>query len=116
MGRILDTTVSADGDTDITWTSTRNEAPNRATIYVFGGGGNDFGSGTVAVQVSPDGGTTFMDVKDQAGVSVTFTADGMTNIEIQSNPNPKSSEIVQLRFSLSGSTSPTIRYIVDKVG
>lgn len=113
MARVLDTTVSADGNTDIDWKPARKESPNRATLYVFGGGGNNFGSGTVTLQASPDGGTTFIDVPDQAGASITFTANGMTNFELYANGDPVAGERVEIRLALAGSTSPTIRYVID---
>ena len=113
--RILDTTVSGNGNTDITWKPARKETPNRATVYVFGGGGNNFGSGTVTLRMSPDGGTTFIDMPDQTGSAITFTADGVTNFELYGNQNPIGTEEVVFRLALTGSTSPTIRYIVDDV-
>jgi len=115
MARVLDTTVSADGNTDITWKPARKETPNRATVYVFGGGGNDFGSGTVTVQVSPDGGTTFIDIPDQSGTAITFTANGVTNFELYGNGDPISTGSVQIRLALAGSTAPTVRYVIDDV-
>lgn len=115
MARILDTTVTADGNVDISWESARKETPNRATVYVFGGGGNDFGSGTVSLLVSPDGGTTFMPVLNQAGTAVTFTADGAINYEIYANGDPIASSTVKIRLLLTGSTAPTVRYIIDDI-
>jgi len=85
MAQILNTTVSADGNTDITWKPARKDTPNRASLAVFGGGGNNFGSGTVTLQASFDGGTTFIDVPDSSGTAITFTANGMTNFEIYAN-------------------------------
>jgi len=79
MARVLDTTVSVDGNTDITWKPARKESPNRATLWVFGGGGNNFGSGAVTLQGSPDGGTTFIDIPDSGGTAITFTANGVTS-------------------------------------
>jgi len=113
MSRLLDTTVSADGNTDIAWHINRVDSPPRATLYVFGGGGNNFGSGTVTLQASPDDGTTFIDVPDVAGTAVAFTANGMTNFELYSSRNIKTGEVTQLRLALAGSTAPTIRYIID---
>ena len=113
MARILDTTVSADGNTDLTWKPLRKDTPNRATVWVYGGGGNNFGSGTVTLQASPDGGTTFIDIPDAGGTAVTFTADGVSNFEIYANGDLTTGKVVQLRLAVSGSTSPTIRYIID---
>lgn len=113
MARILDTTVSVDGNIDLNWKPARKEMPNRATVYVFGGGGNNFGSGTVTLQASPDGGTTYIDIPDQSGVAITFTVNGMINFELYANANPIAAERVKIRLALSGSTAPTVRYIID---
>ena len=116
MSRIINETVSADGNTDATWKGLRKETPNRATVWVFGGGGNDFGSGTVTLQASPDSGTTFFDILDQTGTAITFTADGFANFELQGNSDAsKVGEQVVIRLALTGSTSPTIKYIIDDV-
>lgn len=115
MAKVLNTTVTANGNTDITWKPSRKETPNRASVYVFGGGGNDFGSGTVTLQVSPDGGTTFIDVPDQVGSAIIFSSDGVTNFELYGNGNDIPTEKVVLRLALAGSTSPTIRYIINDV-
>lgn len=115
MARIADVTVTADGNTDRDWKPVRKDTPNRATVYVFGGGGNNFGSGTVTLKVSPDGGTTFIDIPDAAGTSITFTANGMTNFELYANGDILSAGRVIIRLALAGSTAPTIRYIIDDV-
>ena len=65
------------------------------------------------MQVSPDGGTTVIDVPDQAGVAITFTANGLTNFELYGNADIDSSEVVQLRLNLSGSTAPSLNYVID---
>lgn len=115
MARILDITVTADGNTDRTWKTARKEVPNRATVSVFGGGGNNFGSGTVTLQHSPDGGDTFIDILDQSGTAVIFTADKTVNFELYGNANNIPTEINQIRLALAGSTAPTLRYIIDDV-
>lgn len=115
MARILDETVSADGNTDRPWKPARKETPNRATVYVFGGGGNNFGSGTATLQVSPDGGTNFIDVLDQSGTAIAFSANGVANFELYGNGNNVLTETVVLRLALAGSSSPTLRYVIDDV-
>jgi len=110
MARILSETVTADGNsTEITWKQSRKEAPNRATLWVIG----TFDSGTVTLQSSPDGGTTFVDVPDAVGAAVAFTSDGMTNIELYGNQNPIPGEQVKLRLVLAGAGSPAITYIIN---
>jgi len=113
MANVLDTTVSVDGNTDIDWKPARKESPNRGTLWVFGGGGNNFGSGTVTLQSSPDGGTTFIDVPDSSGAAITFTANGMTNFELYGDGDPVSATRTQIRLALAGSTAPTIRYVIN---
>lgn len=113
MANILDTTVSADGNTDRDWKSLRKGTPNRATVAVFGGGGNNFGSGTVTLQASFDGGTTFIDVPDQAGTAITFTANGMTNFELYADSDPIAGGRTEIRLALAGSTAPTLRYVIN---
>lgn len=115
MARILDVTVTVDGNTDRNWKPARKETPNRATVSVFGGGGNNFGSGTVTLQHSPDGGTTFIDIIDQSGTAITFTADKTVNFELYGNANNISAETNRIRLALAGSTAPTLRYIIDDV-
>ena len=115
MARILDTTVSADGDIDLNWEPARKEMPNRGTIHIFGGGGNDFGGGTVAVQVSPDGGTTYFNLLDLQGNAISATTDEMNNFELYANGDTISAKKVKIRLALTGSTNPTIRYIIDNI-
>ena len=112
MALIFNTTVTGDANTDISWKPHRKEIALRGTIFVYGGGGNDFGNGTVTLQASPDGGTTFMDVTDQGGTAVTFGANGISNFELYANADPISGNQVQIRLALAGSTSPTIIYKV----
>ena len=76
--------------------------PNRYTFLAYGGGGNDFGGGTVAFNLSPDG--TEMVPVTQSGTAVTFTEAYTGNIEANSDEsNP-----VYAAFVMSGSTSPTV--------
>jgi hypothetical protein len=76
--------------------------PNRFSFIAYGGGGNDFGSGTVAVNVSPD--STIMIPATESGTAITFTENTARNIEVNSDEN----EPVYLAFVMTGSTSPTV--------
>jgi len=58
-----------------------------------------FGSGTIKLRASFDGGSTFVDVDRSGDTYVTFTANGSGGFEL-----PK----CQLLASLSGSTNPAI--------
>lgn len=72
-----------------------------ASINAYG----TFGSGTVTIQVSPDGGTTKYDVPNQAGTSTIFTANSIQNIELGNSDgltNPK------LYATMSGATNPSV--------
>ena len=111
MARVFRTTVTGNGNTDFTWKPARKEIPNRGSVYVFG----TFGSGTVTLQASPDGGTTFIDIPDAIGSSITFTANGMTNFELYGNADIDSDEQVIIRLALAGATSPSITYIVNDI-
>ena len=76
--------------------------PSMYTFLAYGGGGNDFGGGTVAVNLSPDG--TVMVPATQSGTAVTFTGGYTTNIEAYSDENNP----VYAAFVMSGSASPTV--------
>ena len=68
----------------------------RGTFTAWG----TFGSGTVKLQMSPDGGSTWIDMLDVNGNAVSETANGMALFELAAG--------VKIRADLSGSTSPTI--------
>lgn len=58
-----------------------------------------FGGGTCALQQSPDGGTTWINVDATGNTFVTFTANGEGGFELGN---------CLLRCSLSGATAPNI--------
>lgn len=92
-------TLTADGRATFNAQNIRGNSPNR---YSYGGQG-DFGGGTVTIELSYDGGTTWVDVIDN-GSAVTFTADRSDNIDVNSDPlNP-----TIIGFSLAGSTDPNL--------
>jgi len=64
-----------------------------------------FDSATVKIQISPDGGTTKIQMKDTDGSSdLQFTADGLRDIRLQ----PNSTTALELYAVTSGGTSPDI--------
>jgi hypothetical protein len=63
-------------------------------VFAYG----TFGGGTVALEASPDGGTTWVTVQDVAGAAVSFTANGNKNVSL--GPGLK------LRGNLSGGAGP----------
>lgn len=66
-----------------------------------------FGSGTVAFQMSPDGGTTWIALSDASG-AVTLTTDDVKQIQLESD----SKTPAQLGFNMTGATSPDVDVIV----
>jgi ribosomal protein S5 len=71
------------------------------TVCVYG----TFGSGTVALKASPDSGNTGIDIKDASGTAVTFTINGMVNVELMSGG---SQAPMVLQAVLTGATNPSI--------
>lgn len=80
-----------------------------ATVSVIGGGGNNFGSGTVTIQYSPDNGTTKIDVLKPDESALTFTANGGRNVELGYG---NSQNGIELYATMTGSTSPDVDVIV----
>lgn len=72
----------------------------KKTIFITG----TFGSGTATLQISDDGGTDYVDVLDNVGAAVTFTANKAVNVEIASD----AVDPVLLTFNLAGATSPNL--------
>ena len=67
-----------------------------------------FGGGTATLQASPDGGTTWVDVLDQASTAITFTANKAVNVEVASD----GLQPVRLSINLTGSTSPNLSFVI----
>ena len=76
------------------------------TVFAVGGGGNNFGSGTVTIQASPDGGTTKVTLKDVGGTTVSITTDDVYNIRL--GYAGKLGEEIELYATMQGATSPTV--------
>lgn len=97
------TTFAADGTAFLcNVVKPRNLPIWQATVYIYG----TFGGGTVALQSSPNGGTTKLALKDFSGTAFTATADD--NIPIQLGTGDKNSDRVKLYAVLTGSTAPSI--------
>lgn len=80
----------------------RRDSPSFfASIVCYG----TFGGGTITIQMSPDGGTTKMDVPNQAGASTTFTANSVQNIELG---NGDGLTAMKLYATMAGSTSASV--------
>lgn len=101
-------TLTADGRTTaFPYINTRADGNIWATVFVYG----TFGSGTATVQVSPDAGTTWIDVEDDGGSVVSFTADGARNVRLASDAG----EPVLISVDLSGATSPDLTVDIFQV-
>lgn len=77
-----------------------------ASIFVFG----TFGGGTVSIQASPDNGTTFITLNNEAGTAATFTANGMMNLK--TGVNDKLEGDLILYASIATATNPSLTVTV----
>lgn len=104
-------TFSADANTEICKIKKpRHTDEYRATAYIFGTGGNNFGSGTVKLQGSPDEGTTKLDLTDSAGSAYSATADDVINFS--HGVGGTNSDNPVLYVDLSGSSSPSVKVVI----
>ena len=102
MARIFNTTLTANGTTSsINLQNVRGISDNTYTVSVWG----TFGSGTVTITASPDGGTTDIPLLDNAGAALTFTANGIRNFLLNSDPTHP----LSVSATLTGSTNPSIQ-------
>lgn len=86
---------------NVNLTETISSNANSAVIDWHGGDGTvaatgTFSGGTIKLQISVDGGTTFFDTKDGNGTSLTLTADGAFSYSIGS---------CKLRANMAGATA-----------
>jgi hypothetical protein len=82
--------LTADGVTDpVSWHGGRGIA----TAW------GNFGGGTATLQMSPDNGTTWINVDRPGDTYVTFTADGSGGFELG---------LCLLRFNLTAATAPSV--------
>lgn len=101
-------TISGNTDTQICKIKKPRASDNWCgTIMIYGGGGNNFGSGTVTLKISPDQGTTKITTKDSAGTNVTATSNACFVIPV-SGAGDSNDDYLSLYASMSGSTSPTV--------
>jgi len=65
-----------------------------------------FGGGTLSIQASYDGGSTWFTLKDANGADGSFTSAGALNVRIGE---------ANLRFTLSGATSPNLNISITDI-
>lgn len=72
------------------------------TVFATG----TFGSGTLTLQASPDGGTTKVTLKDVGGTTVSITADDVYNIRL--GYAGKLGEEIKIYATMQGATNPNV--------
>jgi len=98
-------TLAADGSTAVCQIDRRRADTNnwQATAFVRG----TFGSGTVVLQFSPDGGTTKITGKDWTGTALSATAASMFVLQPMGNGS-HNDHFITVYATISGSTNPAI--------
>ena len=112
--QLLRENLTADGSTTgITWTNPNNGVVPTGTLYIFG---SSFGGGTVTGEVSPDGGTTWIPLKDDTGTAISTTTNAHFNFSLASGSNnPIAGEQIRVRATLAGATSPSLTIVIAGV-
>ena len=106
MAQLINITLEANGSTD--WATIVNPN-NGATPYQMIAASGTFGSGSLALEMSVDGGTTAFAITDSVG-AVALTAAGGVVTNILGDGNLPSQ--VKIRATLSGATSPSVTVII----
>lgn len=111
MSLIINENITANGNTEAATINNPNNGTNIfQVVYVSG----TFGGGTVAVQISNDGGSTWFAATNSSG-AVTFSADGAERLFLLGNSNPVAAHQIKLRCVLSGATGADINISVADV-
>lgn len=98
------TSLAADGTAVIATLDRRRDSNNwNGTFFIHG----TFGSGTLVIQASPDGGTTKVALKDFTGNAISATSAAVFNSQPMGNTNINTKQIT-LYAVLSGSTNPVL--------
>jgi hypothetical protein len=80
----------------------------QATAFVYG----TFGSGTVTLHVSPDGGTTKVPLLNTAGTAISIaTAGAMVRTQLAGNES-FNGQAMKIYATLSGSTAPALNVVI----
>jgi hypothetical protein len=110
MANILQQTLTANGSTEaITWKPLRKNTPNRATVIFYG----NFDGGIIELQFSPDDGTTWIAIVDQAGNPIQATTNTIVNFELYGNGNPIAGQTNRIRATLTASTAPNLNVQIN---
>ncbi len=98
-------TLIVDGDVAVCQIDRRKVDSNnwQATVFIYG----TFGSGTMAIKLSPDGGTTKLATKDWTGTAISTATAALFTTQPVGNGSHLS-DFITVYASLSGSTNPSI--------
>ena len=98
-------TLSGDGSTKVCEIDRRRADSNnwQGTAFISG----TFGSGTVKLQFSPDGGTTKFDSKDWSGTAISTTANAMFVTQPMGSGD-KLTDFISVYATITGSTNPSV--------
>lgn len=83
-----------------------------ASICVGTAAGNTFGTGTVTIQGSTDGGTTKFTIMNMAGTAASFTAAGMLNVALGGPSSNIDTEQLKLYATIGAATNPALAVAV----
>lgn len=97
--------MSADASTVLANIHRRADSQSYAGSFFAQG---TFGSGTVTLQVSIDGGTTKITVKDVLGNNVSLSANGYQNFVLGNPSTDLGADQITLYATLVGSTNPSL--------
>jgi hypothetical protein len=84
----------------------RDLAEWRGLLMAYGGGGSNFGSGTVAWNISPNGGATLIPMTDLVDTAITMTTNKAYDASLTTGSN--NDDMLSIYVALTGSTTPTI--------
>jgi hypothetical protein len=104
MALIVDSNLTVNGSTEEgTIINPNNGVSPFQVVYASG----SFGGGTLTVEISNDGGTSWFDATNSVG-AVTFTASGAERLFLLGNANNVLAKKIKVRCTLAGATSPNI--------
>jgi hypothetical protein len=99
-------TATFTADASLTYVCTVNKVRSLtewfATAFIYG----TFGSGTLTLHVSPDGGTTKVPLLNTSNTAISATAAAMANIML--GDGGTNSDALMIYATLAGSTNPTL--------
>ena len=104
MSLIINENLAADGSTaEANIVNPNTGASPFQVVYASG----DFGSGTLTVKVSNDGGTVWFDATDASG-SVTLASNGAVKLTLLGATTNILTEQIKIRCTLVNSTNPDL--------